>query len=95
MVRAAKRRGLRVTAEVTPNHLTMTDEWVLGGSGSTAGIAGPLAASAYDTRAKVSPPLRSRVDRNALVEGLYDGTIDAVATDHAPHTFVGQGDAIR
>lgn len=84
MVRTAKKRGLRVTAEVTPNHLTMTDGWVLG---ATNGIAEPLTASAYDTRAKVSPPLRSRADRDALVEGLCDGTIDAVATDHAPHTF--------
>ena len=87
MVRAAKRRGLRVTAEATPHHLTMTDEWVLGGDGATDGIAGPLTVAAYDTRAKVSPPLRSRTDREALVEGLRDGTIDAVATDHAPHTF--------
>ena len=83
MVRTAKKRGLRVTAEVTPHHLTMTDEWVLGGNG----IGAPLSPTAYDTRAKVSPPLRSRSDREALVEGLCDGTIDAVATDHAPHTF--------
>ena len=87
MVRAARRRGLRVTAEVTPHHLTMTDEWVLGANGSGDGMAAPLSLSAYDTRAKVSPPLRSRADRDALVEGLCDGTIDAVATDHAPHTF--------
>ena len=87
MVRMAKRRGLRVTAEVTPNHLTMTDEWVLGVNGSADGIAGSLTLAAYETRAKVSPPLRSRTDREALVEGLCDGTIDAVATDHAPHTF--------
>ncbi len=86
MVRAAKKRGLRVTAEVTPNHLTMTDAWVFG-SNESVGMADPLTVSAYDTRAKVSPPLRSRTDREALVEGLLDGTIDAVATDHAPHTF--------
>ena len=87
MVRMAKRRGLRVTAEVTPNHLTMTDGWVLGCGCSMRGITGPLSLAAYDTRAKVSPPLRSPIDRDALVEGLRDGTIDAVATDHAPHTF--------
>ena len=88
MVRMAKRRGLRVTAEVTPNHLTMTDGWVLGCGCLTRGIiTGPLTLAAYDTRAKVSPPLRSPIDRDALVEGLRDGTIDAVATDHAPHTF--------
>ena len=95
MVRMAKRQGLRVTAEVTPNHLTMTDGWVLGCGCSTRGIAGPLTLAAYDTRAKVSPPLRSRADRDALVEGLRDGTIDAVATDHAPHTFGDKGDAVR
>ena len=86
MVRAAKKRGLRVTAEATPNHLTMTDEWTLGAQ-DAGGVAAPLTPFAYDTRAKVSPPLRSRSDRDALVEGLRDGTIDAVATDHAPHTF--------
>ena len=86
IVRSARRRGLSVTAEVTPPHLVMTDEWTLGrqGVGSTAD---PLTAGAYDTRAKVSPPLRSEADRQALVRALCDGAIDAVATDHAPHTF--------
>jgi dihydroorotase len=69
LVRAAKRDGLRVTAEVTPHHLALTDE-ELGG---------------YDTNLKVNPPLRSAEDRDALRAGLADGTIDAVATDHAPH----------
>ncbi|HET9672591.1 MAG TPA: dihydroorotase, partial [Actinomycetota bacterium] len=69
LVRAAKREGLRVTAEVTPHHLALTDE-ELGG---------------YDTNLKVNPPLRSIDDREALRAGLADGTIDAVATDHAPH----------
>ena len=87
MIRAAKRRGLAVTAEVTPHHLTMTDEWALGAGAATAGVAAPLTAAAYDARAKVSPPLRSAADRDALAEGLRDGTLDAVATDHAPHTF--------
>ena len=86
MVRAAKKRGLNVTAEVTPSHLTMTDEWVLGTQGATSS-AQALTAVAYETRAKVSPPLRSDFDREALIEGLRDGTIDAIATDHAPHTF--------
>src|SRR6185369_6319576 len=68
------RRGLAVTAEVTPHHLALTDEDVL--------------ASNYDTSFKMNPPLRSREDRAAVREGLADGTIDAIATDHAPHSLV-------
>jgi len=83
IVRAAKARGVRVTAEVTPHHLVMTDELVLGQwptfPGSTA------THLPYDTNTKVNPPLRSRADVAALIEGLRDGTIDAIATDHAPH----------
>lgn len=70
-VRAAKREGLRVTAEVTPHHLALTDREVL----------------RYDTNFKMSPPLRSESDRQAVIAGLADGTIDAVATDHAPHAL--------
>ena len=69
MVRLAKRRGVRVTAEVTPHHLILTDE----------------AVERYGTHAKMNPPLRSKSDVDALVAGLADGTIDAIATDHAPH----------
>lgn len=72
MVREAKARGLRVTADVTPHHLALTHEAVGG----------------YGTSAKVNPPLRSEADREALLEGLCDGTIDCVATDHAPHTEI-------
>jgi dihydroorotase len=72
MVRAAKRKGVQVTAEVTPHHLTLTEERVMG----------------YDSNAKVNPPLRTRADIQALIEGLKDDTIDAIATDHAPHTEV-------
>jgi dihydroorotase len=67
-VRAAKKRGLRVSCEVTPHHFTLTDEDVL-----------------YDTHFKMNPPLASAEDRAALIEGLADGTVDAIATDHAPH----------
>ncbi|HUZ78619.1 MAG TPA: dihydroorotase [Chloroflexota bacterium] len=74
LVRAAKRRGIRVTTEVTPHHLTLTDAWVERGG--------------YDTNCKVNPPLRTDADRAALLEGLIDGTIDAIATDHAPHARV-------
>lgn len=69
LVRWAKRRGVAVTAEVTPHHLLLTEELVRG----------------YDPRFKVNPPLRSSEDVEAVREGLADGTIDAVATDHAPH----------
>lgn len=70
-VRRAKSAGLAVTCEVTPHHLTLTDEDVF--------------RSGYDTRFKMNPPLRTETDRAALVQALADGTIDAVATDHAPH----------
>lgn len=70
LVRDAKRRGLPVTCEVTPHHLTLTD----------------AACASYDTSTKVNPPLRTGLDLEALREGLADGTIDAVATDHAPHS---------
>ncbi len=68
-VRRAKARGVRVTADVTPHHLLLTQEECAG----------------YNTLAKVNPPLRRQEDCEALVEGLLDGTIDAIATDHAPH----------
>lgn len=72
LVRDAKRRGLPVTCEVTPHHLTMTDD----------------ALALYDTCCKVMPPLREAGDVAALLEALADGTIDCVATDHAPHSPV-------
>jgi len=70
-LRRARERGIHVTAEVTPHHLTLTDEATLG----------------YDTNAKVAPPLRGEADVRACREGLADGTIDAIATDHAPHAL--------
>lgn len=70
-VRAAKRDGLNVTCEVTPHHWTLTDE----------------AVSEYDTNTKMSPPLRSQDHVDAILEAMKDGTIDAIATDHAPHHF--------
>lgn len=82
MVRQAKAHGLRVTAEVTPHHLVFTEDWV-------AGYRGQWPRSLpYDTNTKVNPPLRNERDRQALIQGLKDGTIDAIATDHAPHTVV-------
>lgn len=68
-VRRAKSEGIKVTCEVTPHHFTLTDKVVEG----------------YDTNTKMSPPLRSQEHLEAILEGLNDGTIDAIATDHAPH----------
>ena len=73
-VRAGKERGARVTAEVTPHHLVLTDTALAERGG-------------YDTNLKMNPPLRDEADRRAMVEGLADGSIDAIATDHAPHHF--------
>jgi dihydroorotase len=77
----AKARGIPVTAEVTPHHLTLTHEIVMSSSPLLEGLA-------YDTNAKVNPPLRTADDVAACVEGLRDGTLDAIATDHAPHAPV-------
>ena len=72
LVRDAKRRGLPVSCEVTPHHFTLTDE----------------SCAAYDTNTKVMPPLRTHRDLDAIKEGMADGTIDCIATDHAPHSDV-------
>ncbi len=70
LVREAKKRGANVTAEATPHHFTLTDREIYG----------------YNTNAKMNPPLRTQKDVDAIVEGLADGTIDVIATDHAPHS---------
>ncbi len=75
LVARAKERGLPVTCEVTPSHLFLTDE----------AVAGSDPTPAYDTSAKVNPPLRTEADRLALLAGVNSGVIDAIATDHAPH----------
>ena len=72
LIRRGKEEGIRVTAEVTPHHLTLTEEEVIG----------------YDTNAKVNPPLRTKRDIQALIQGLRENVIDAIATDHAPHTEI-------
>ncbi|GIT02532.1 MAG: hypothetical protein CM1200mP27_11570 [Chloroflexota bacterium] len=82
LIREAKSRGLRVTAEVCPHHLTITDQWALGRKGQPAEAPGYMA---YDTNTKVYPPLRSQSDINVLIDALAEGVIDCVATDHAPH----------
>lgn len=70
-VRQAKKAGIRATAEVTPHHFTLIDENI----------------GDFDTHYKMNPPLRSLADRQAMIAGIADGTIDAIATDHAPHAF--------
>ena len=87
LIREAKSRGVNVTCEVTPHHLTLTDEIVLGMK-SQQGKYEPLTPNSYDTMAKVNPPLRTEKDVAAMIEGLLDGTIDMIATDHAPHSNV-------
>ena len=71
LIRAAKAEGLHVTCEVAPHHFTLTDE----------------AVGDYDTNAKMNPPLRAETDRLAMIAGLMDGTVDCIATDHAPHAL--------
>lgn len=115
LIRAAKERGVRVTAEVTPHHLTLTDRWVLGSLGAPEerveeppirretrgrrrkknepglGLPAwldPTRLPPYDTSTRVSPPLRGDEDVEALIEGLRDGAIDVIATDHAPHSQI-------
>jgi dihydroorotase len=123
LIRNAKERGVVVTAEVTPHHLTLSDEWVLGWLARTVdsdmphpylesieqrwqaereqrarerGEQGlrqpswldPTLLAPYDPSTRVSPPLRSRRDIEALLDGIVDNTIDAIATDHAPHAAV-------
>jgi len=83
LIRAARARGVHVTAEVTPHHLTLTDD-IVGGVWWSATAQLPP----YDTRTKVNPPLRTQEDIDALIAGLNDDTIDAIATDHAPHAAV-------
>ena len=80
IIRQAKARGVPITAEVTPHHLALTQEVIIGSGEAPGGLA-------YDTNAKVNPPLRTTADVEACIEGLRDGTIDCIATDHAPHAI--------
>jgi dihydroorotase len=99
-VRKAKAAGLPVTCDVTPHHLALTDEWLAGsrrwswdaldanGRPRDPWRDGVLAAAPYDSALRVNPPLRDPADARACLVGLGDGTVDAIATDHAPHTQV-------
>ena len=100
LVRAAKSAGLPVTCDVTPHHLALTDEWIAGarrwawealdadGAARDPWRDGVITAGAFDTALRVNPPLRSPLDAAACRAALVDGTADAIATDHAPHTEV-------
>ena len=94
LVRRAKAAGLPVTCDVTPHHLALTDEWVAGARRWAWAASGDpwadaaLVAAPYATSLRVNPPLRSPEDAAACLEALLDGTADAIATDHAPHTHV-------
>jgi len=108
LIRQAKAGGLAITADVTPHHLALTDEWVAGSRAfawedpqCTVGPHGAEArhasggakdrketGSPYDPNTKVNPPLRTRADVEACWAGLRDGTLDAIATDHAPHASI-------
>jgi dihydroorotase len=100
LVRRARAAGLPVTCDVTPHHLAFTDEWVagarrwaweaIGAGGATRDpwADGALTAGPYNTSLRVNPPLRTPADAAACLAALLDGTADAVATDHAPHTVV-------
>jgi dihydroorotase len=94
LVRRAKAAGLPVTCDVTPHHLALSDEWLAGArrwawdASGDPWADGALEASPYDPSLRVNPPLRSPADAAAVLVALLDGTADAVATDHAPHTEV-------
>jgi dihydroorotase len=108
LIRAAKERGIQVTAEVTAHHLTLTDRWVLGSLGANdppiakrasrgrraetgLGLPAwllPTRLPPYDPSTRVSPPLRTEDDCEALIEGLRDGTIDAIVSAHSPQSSV-------
>jgi dihydroorotase len=100
LIRRAKAAGLPVTCDVTPHHLAFTDEWIAGsrrwaweaigpdGSSRDPWADGALVAAPYNTSLRVNPPLRTAADAAACLAALVDGTADAVATDHAPHTVV-------
>lgn len=94
LLREAKKRGITISGEACPHHFTLTDAAVAGSEKFWAADGQPIAAGqgsalpqwpAYDTHFKMNPPLRSAVDREAILEGLADGTIEVLCSDHAPH----------
>jgi dihydroorotase len=89
LVRRAKADGVPITCDVTPHHLAMTDDWVAGSRAFAWEVPDEaLQGVPYDSSTKVNPPLRGQADVRALWAGIADGTVDAIATDHAPHASV-------
>ena len=84
IIKEAKSSGLRINAEVTPNHLFMNENWIYGKKGQKVEF---LDYDSYDTNTRVNPPLRDESDRIALIEAVNNGIIDIIATDHAPHSI--------
>ena len=89
LIRNAKKSGINIVAEVTPHHLFLNELWTYGLKGK---IPEFLDLNSYDTNTRVNPPLRTEEDRKELINALKDGTIDLIATDHAPHS---QGDKLN
>ena len=83
LIRIAKKEGVEIISEVTPHHLFLNENWVYGKNGI---IPDFIDLDSYDTNFRVNPPIRQEEDRLALLEGIKDGTIDIIATDHAPHS---------
>ncbi|MBH52298.1 MAG: dihydroorotase [Chloroflexi bacterium] len=93
LIRDAKKRKINITAEATPHHILLSEDWIMGwGDNEKKDLTGPnifsqVTKNTYDTNSKVSPPLRSKQDNKAVLKAINDGTIDAIATDHAPHSY--------
>lgn len=94
LVRRAKAAGLPITCDITPHHLALHDGWIGGDQRLSWQVkdapwaGGPADAAPFDSNMRVNPPLRAAADAMALVAGIADGTVDAIATDHAPHTEI-------
>lgn len=94
IIREAKESGINVTCEVTPHHITLNENILLGKENYNSEFPS-LNLSSYDTNAKVKPPLRNSSDVDAMVSGIKEGIIDFIATDHAPHKFLGKNTTLQ
>ena len=94
IIREAKESGINVTCEVTPHHITLNENILLGKENYNSEFPS-LNLSSYDTNAKVKPPLRNSFDVDAMVSGIKEGIIDFIATDHAPHKFLGKNTTLQ